>query len=108
MVKYIGNGFSMGMIPNEDILISVKTITKTQFIKAGNHAKSIIGHPEIAEIFDLPLNRESITLKKGDILYIVSPSTRPKANQMVENGARYEFIPEEMGYTYKQIQILEK
>lgn len=108
MVKYIGNGFSMGMIENEDVLISIKTITKNQFIKAGNHAKSIIGHPEIAKIFDLPLNRESITLKKGDILYIVSPTTRPMANQMVENGAKYTFIPEEEGYTYKQIQVLDK
>ncbi len=108
-MKYIGNAFSMSMIKDyETVLISVKNITKSQFIKAGNHAKSIIGHPEIAELFDLPLNRESITLRKGDILYIVTPNQRPKANQMVENGARYTFIPENEGYLYKQIQVLEK
>lgn len=107
-MKYIGNGFSMGMITNEDVLISVKTITKNQFLRAANHSKSIIGHPEIAELFGLPLNRESITLKKGDILYIVSPTTRPKANQVVENGATYNFIPESEGYTYKQIQLLDR
>ena len=107
-MKYIGNGFSMGMISDESVLISVDTISKKRFMNASRHAKSIIGHPEIAEVFGLPLNRESITLRKGDILYIVSPTTRPKAGQLVENGATYQFIPESEGYTYKQIQILER
>ena len=92
----------------ETVYISVKNITKKQFINAGQHAKSIIGHPEIAELFQLPLNRESITLNKGDILYIVTPSQRPQAGQYMENGARYNFIPENEGYLYKQVQVLEK
>ena len=107
MVKYIGNAFSVNMIDG-DGTITIKTITKNQFMKAGNHAKSIIGHPEIAKNFNLPLNRESITLKKGDQLFVVTPATRPMANQEVANGATYNFIPEEEGYTYKVIQVLEK
>lgn len=103
-MKYIGNAFSINMIDG-DGTITVKTITKNQFVKAGNHAKSIIGHPEIAKLFGLPLNRESITLKKGDMLYVVTPASRPMAHQIVENGAKYEFVPESQGYTYKVIQV---
>lgn len=105
-MKYVGNGFSMGMVPDEQVYIKVDTITKKQFMNASTHAKSIIGHPEIAENFNLPLNRESITLQKGDILYIVSPTRRLKEGEIVENGTTYTFVPESMGYTYKQIQIL--
>lgn len=105
-MKYIGNAFSVNMI-SEDMLISVKTITKKQFLRAGTHAKSIIGHPEIAEQFNLPLNRESITLKKGDMLYIVTPAKRQKVGEVVESGTKYEFVPESEGYTYKVIQAID-
>ena len=107
VTKYIGNAFSINMIP-EDGLLSVKTITKAQFIKAGNHSKSIIGHPEIAKLFGLPLNRESITLKKGDMLYVVMPQNRQKVDEIVPSGTTYEFVPESEGYTYKVLQVLDK
>lgn len=106
-MKYIGNAFSINMIP-EDGVLSVKTITKNQFIRAGTHAKSIMGHPEIAKIFGLPLNRESITLKKGDMLYVVMPENRQKINQVVPSGATYNFVPESEGYTYKVVQVLDR
>jgi len=104
-MKYIGNAFSINMIPDEAI-ISIKTITKTQFIRAGKHAKSIIGHPEIADLFNLKLNREGISLKKGDMLYIVTPSQRLHQKERVEDGAAYRFVPESEGYTYKIVQVL--
>ena len=110
MVKYIGNGFSAGMIKNDigTVLISITPITKKQFVNAGKHAKSIIGHPEIAKLFDLPLNRETVYLGRGDMLYIVQPERRQKENEVVENGAKYTFVPESEGYIYKCIQVLEK
>ena len=103
-MKYIGNGFSVSMVDG-DATITIKTIDKEAFIRAGETAKSIIGHPEIAQKFGLQLNRESITLHEGDVLYVVTPSRRPAENKTVENGARYEFIPESMGYTYKKIEV---
>ena len=109
-MKYIGNAFSPAMIKGDigDVLIKITNITKKQYLNARDHSKSIVGHPEIAELFDLPLNRESVYLGKGDILYIVLPERRQKENQSVENGAKYEFVPESEGYVYKAIQILEQ
>ncbi len=104
MGHYIGNGFSVAMIDG-DATITIKTITKTDFINAGKTAKSIIGHPEIAQIFGLELNRESITLDVGDILYVVTPARRPAEHKNVQNGAKYEFVPESEGYTYKMIEV---
>lgn len=91
-----------------DATIKITTITKNEFIKAGKTATSTIGHPEIAKTFNLPLNRTSITLKPNDELYIVLPQKRPKANELVENGAKYTFIPESEGYTYKKITIMKE
>ena len=75
-------------------------------MKAGKTAKSIIGHPEIAKNFNLELNRESITLQKGDELFVVTPSKRPAEGKTVENGAKYEFIPESEGYTYRKLEVI--
>ena len=103
-MKYIGNAFAIGMIDSG--IVKVDKITKSDFVEAGKTAYSIVGHPEIAENFGLKLNRESITLKTGDILYVVSPSQRPMAGKMVENGAKYEYIPESQGYVYKKVTIM--
>ena len=101
---YIGNGFSVAML-REDAIIEIKTITKKEFLEAGKSAYSIIGHPEIADLFKLRLNRETVTLTEGDVLYVVTPSKRPKAGELVENGAKYQFIPESEGYAYKEIIV---
>ena len=101
---YIGNGFSVAML-REDATIRIQTITKQEFLDAGKTAYSIIGHPEIANHFGLRLNRETVTLTEGDVLYVVTPSKRPKAGELVENGAKYQFIPESEGYAYKKIRV---
>ena len=103
-MKYIGNAFSVAMIDG-DFTVSIKTINKEEFVEAGKTARSIVGHPEIAEHFGLQLNRESITLKEGDVLYVVTPTRRPAENKTVENGAKYEFVPESEGYAYRRIEI---
>lgn len=101
---YIGNGFSVAML-REDAMIKITTITKQDFLEAGQQAYSIIGHPEIAENFNLRLNRETVTLTDGDVLYVVTPMRRPHAGELVENGAKYTFVPESEGYTYKKITV---
>ena len=105
MTNYIGNAFSASMVGNN--LAKFEKITKGDFVKAGKTAKSVVGHPEIAQLFGLELNRESISLKAGDVLYIVTPAQRLMAGKTVENGAKYEFVPEEQGYVYKKVTILE-
>ena len=104
-MEYIGNAFSLGMTPYEEVNIRVETISKQEFCRAGRTAYSVIGHPEIAEMFHLPLNRESVTLERGDVMYVVNPSRRPNEGMTVENGARYQFIPESEGYVYKRVTL---
>ncbi len=106
-MEYIGNAFSLGMTPYEEVTIKVQTITKKEFVEAGKTAYSVIGHPEIAEQFQLPLNRESITLEIGDVMYVVNPRRRPDEGLTVENGAKYTFIPESEGYVYKRVTLEE-
>lgn len=104
-MEYIGNAFSLGMTPYEEVNIRVETISKEDFCRAGRTAYSVIGHPEIAEMFGLPLNRESVTLERGDVMYVVNPMRRPNEGMTVENGARYQFIPESEGYVYKRVTL---
>lgn len=110
---YIGNAFSINMIQQHEALLKIEMIDKTTFRdkirmidKYPQGVKSIIGHPEIAKTFNAPLNRESITLSYTDVLFIVVPSHRPYENQIIENGHKYEFIPESEGYSYYRVEIL--
>lgn len=109
-MKYIGNAFSPAMIKKAegDVFISIKTISKQQFMKVRSHAKSIIGHPELAEYFNLTLNRESIYLKPGDMLYIALPSKRYKEGEIVMYGDVEPFDVKNTDFTFKLIQVLEK
>ena len=109
-MKYIGNAFSPAMFKKEegDILVSIKTITERQFMKARNHAKSIIGHPELAEHFGLELNRESVCLTRGDMLYIALPSIRYKAGKKNVKYGDDDPYDTSIEFIYKLIQVLDK
>nr|DAS76579.1 MAG TPA: DNA binding protein [Caudoviricetes sp.] len=71
-MNYIANAFSLQMVPSDHIIlctdISPEEVPRT--------VKSCIGHTDTAAIvsamlgFEIPANRESITLKSGDYLYV--------------------------------------
>lgn len=108
-MKYIGNAFSPAMFKEEDrdMMVNIKTITKHQYLKVRDHAKSVIGHPELAEYFELPLNRETVHLRKGDQLYVALPKKRYREGESVRYGEPLvEFRPEEYEFVYKLIQVL--
>ena len=109
-MKYIGNAFSPAMFRESegDIIVSIKTITENQFLKVREHAKSVIGHPELAEYFQLPLNRETVHLKRGDMLYIALPRRRYKEGQTVKYGDVEHYDVENTDFVYKLVQVLEK
>lgn len=98
MTTYIANGFSPNMI-RDNAVVEFKTTTKQAFMDACKDGKSIVGHPEIAEKFHVPLNRVTVELECGDTLYVVSPRQRLKTEQ-------YEFISDEEQYQYKRIHIM--
>lgn len=90
---------------SRDCIIAIHNIDKEIFIEAKKGAKSIVGHPEIAEQFDLELNRESISLEAGDELYVVTLSKRQNENKAVGDGMKYEFVPEEKEYKYMKVTV---
>ena len=71
-MKYVSNAFSLQMVDNyyADYDLTVQTVTKAIFDKMAKEAKSIIGHEDFANLLGLTFNRESVTLKKGDVLYV--------------------------------------
>ena len=107
-MKFIGNAFSPAMFLDKDITVSIKDITDKQYRKAGQHAKSVIGHPELAEYFDLPLNRETVHLKRGDQLYIALPKRRYKEGQKVKIGDTEHYDTKNTDFIFKLVQVLEK
>jgi hypothetical protein len=103
-MKYIGNGFSVNMIEDE-ATITINNITKEEFMEQLKEGYSVVGHPEIAEHFGVALNRESITLQPDDYLFIVTTNKRPNEGKTVENGDKYQFIPEDDGWIYKMVYV---
>lgn len=94
---YVSNAFSPSMIKGV-ATITLEEIPKEDFVNACKVGISIVGHPEIAKHFNVEFNRIGINLYEGDILYIVTPTFR-------QNKERYEFVPEEEGYTYRKITV---
>ena len=102
---YVGNGFAPSMIM-DSARIKMKTISEEEFTKGIENAHSIVGHPEISKEYSIELNREEITLHKGDILYVVSPLHRPAKGEVVANGGVYKYIPKSEGHKYCKIEVL--
>ena len=71
-MKYIINGFSTKMLrKNVDAKIKVETVFELDVELEKDECVSAIGHYNIAEHLDVPRNRMSIMLEKGDIAYLV-------------------------------------
>ena len=98
MTTYVGNGFSPNMI-KDSAVVEIEATTRQAFCKACKGGRSIIGHPEIAEKFNVPMNRKNITLECGDTLYVVSPRQRLKTEE-------YEYVSDESQYIYKKIHVI--
>jgi hypothetical protein len=99
-MKYVTNGFSPNMIKG-NFTLKFKQISEKQFLTQAKNAYSVIGHEDIAKTLGLKYNREQITLKDGDELYIVTPSFRPK----IDETGKYKYIPKEEGWTYRKIIV---
>jgi hypothetical protein len=74
MANYIGNGFSLQMIaPEIDVIIRRRPVCASD---VPSDVYSIFGHADTARVvenmlgFPVPMNRESITLREGDKLYV--------------------------------------
>lgn len=98
MSVYVGNAFSPNMV-GDGVTVRFTLVTKDEYLEAAVGGYCVIGHPEIASALGLPFNREHISLAVGDVLYVVSPSHRPKTEL-------YDFVPEAKGWLYRKCEVL--
>jgi hypothetical protein len=70
MTKYVGTAFSMQMSEGGVGLIEYVEISEQTFRKLMAGAVSYVGHKDMAEFLGVPVNRENLTLKDGDVLYL--------------------------------------
>lgn len=73
---YLGNAFSLQMLDDEGsyvwLKLEVEEVGKSSIdLAIEEGAYSCIGHQDLAKIVGVPFNRESITLKREDILFVV-------------------------------------
>ena len=99
MKVYLGNAFSLQMISttkDTDIRVSpvdVQTVKDSDFI-------SIVGHQDTASVVgnilgkDVPCNRVSVSLSKGDILYVaqIVGGRLPVGATCLPNGFKLTFL----------------
>lgn len=67
-MRYVGNSFSLQMLDSSDCTFKV---TACEAPKPSKNIHSIFGHSDIAAIAGYPVSRETVKLKKGDILYVL-------------------------------------
>lgn len=68
-MKYVNNAFSLKML-QKDSTIDMTIIDEEEFKTESKDAFSVIGHEDTAKMFDLPLNRQTLHLQKGDVLFV--------------------------------------
>jgi hypothetical protein len=68
MKKIIGNAFSLQMLIDTVANIQVDPIAKEEI--AFNECESAIGHQDLADHLNVPMNRTNIKLSSKDTLYV--------------------------------------
>lgn len=65
-MNYAGNSFSLQMIDEYPATVKIEKCQAPNKIDC----YSVFGHKDIAEMAGFECNRESVHLKKGDVLYV--------------------------------------
>ena len=95
---YVGTAFSTRML-NEDCTIQYSQISEQEFTEKKCDAYSIVGHEDTANILGVKFNRESITLKEGDILYIAEL----EGGRLPEGATT---LPEGFAFQYSKVEVI--
>jgi hypothetical protein len=109
--KFLSNAFSLSMLPlsSKEVNLSVKEIPVEEVkkdLKDGSFT-SAVGHQSTAEILstllEIPVatNRVSISLNKGDVLYVFQLLTRLQEGQVL-SADEIKSLP----YKFFRVEIL--
>lgn len=76
---YFGNAFSINMVRDFPCNIKINQIDESEYefnlfklqgAIVDKEVISVVGHEQLARILSIPMNRISVTLEKGDILWV--------------------------------------
>jgi hypothetical protein len=108
--KFIANAFSLSMLPSsKEVNLSVKEVPVEEVkkdLKDGSFI-SAVGHQSTAEILstlletNVPANRISVSLNKGDVLYVFQLLTRLQEGQIL-SADEIKNLP----YKFFRVEIL--
>jgi len=91
---YICNAFSLQMVPAELLAyVRMQSIGDQKYVPIKT-ARSVVGHADTARLLGVPLNRETITLELGDVLYVAQlmGGRLPEGATTLPKGARFEWV----------------
>jgi len=107
---YLGNAFSLGMLDVKDkVQLLVKEVTLEEAKGIVTQVTSAIGHQTTADVLSalletpIPMNRVSIKLNEGDILYVFQLLTRISEGKIL-TAEELKILP----YKFYKIQIMEE
>lgn len=95
---YISNSFSMQMVEASNGLIGFKELNKNDFEFETRNAVSVVGHQDTATILGVEFNRQNISLKKGDILFVaqIVGGRLPEGATKLPDGFKFKFMQVEV------------
>jgi hypothetical protein len=96
MTTYIGNAFSLGMVPRH-LLGQVRLTPCKQPNVAG--LVSCVGHADTAAVLGVPMARISVTLNEGDILYVA----QLRGGRLPEGSTT---LPEGFGFDWIRVEVI--
>ena len=90
-MKYIGNAFSIGMVPRE-LLGQVRLSPCAAPDVSG--LVSCVGHADTAAVLGVEMRRVSVTLEPGDVLYVaqLTGGRLPEGTTTLPDGFRFEWV----------------
>lgn len=88
---YLGNAFSLQMLASFPCSVSVTEVSKED---VPSDAVSVVGHQQTADILGVAFNRVSLTLHKGDVLYVaqVVGGRLPEGATTLPDGYSMKFL----------------
>lgn len=97
-MKALANAFSLNMLRNKEVNIKTTYVDDEEWDDAIHSSKSFIGHKDLAEILNVPYNRENLTLVDGDVLYVaqVVGGRLPEGTTELPDGVKIERIKVEV------------
>lgn len=97
MKVYISNAFSLGMVPRE-LLHHVRMTPCDPPCPQG--MESCVGHADTAAVLGVPMNRISVTLSEGDVLYVA----QLRGGRLPEGSTT---LPEGFGFDWVRVTLKE-